>query len=468
MISYRSPQVGPKATELIRRDRKVMLGADTRSSEIPLVVERAKGMWVEDPDGRRYLDFGAGYAVCATGHCHPQVVEAINEQANRLLHIGGSDFYYRPEIELAERLVRLTPGSFPKRVYFANSGAESLEAAFKLSRYYTRRPKVISFLGAFHGRTYVGMSLSGSKKVQRAGFSPLIPEVIHLPYPYCYRCPLHLSYPSCKGSRQFEGIPLLPCVEYLTDTVFERLTDPEEVSAIFVETIQGEGGYIVPPPEFHPLLQAISKKYEIILVADEIQCGMGRTGKPFAIEHWGVAPDVICIAKALASGLPLGAVVARAELMDSEVDPRAWKKGAHGSTFGGNPVSCAAANQTIKLLEEGLVENAAQVGGYLKEKLKGIMGRHRIVGDVRGKGLMLAFELVRDKESKEMFPRQVTSEGKGIVQVFVGSSFKKGLILFGCGFNSIRLSPPLVVSRREADLALEVIEEVLVEIEAQL
>ncbi len=468
MISYRSPQVGPKATEIIRRDSKVMLGADTRTSDIPLVVERAEEMWVEDPDGRRYLDFGAGYAVCATGHCHPQVVEAINKQGGKLLHIGGSDFYYLPEVELAEKLVRLTPGDFPKRVYFANSGAESLEAAFKLTRYYTRRPKVISFLGAFHGRTYVGMSLSGSKKVQRAGFSPLIPEVIHIPYPYCYRCPFHLKYPSCKGSRKFEGIPLLPCVEYLLDTVFERLADPEEIAAIFVETIQGEGGYIVPPAEFHPLLRAISHKYGIILVVDEIQSGMGRTGKLFAIQHWGVEPDVICVAKALASGLPLGAVVARAELMDSAVDPRAWKRGAHGSTFGGNPVSCAAANQTIELLEGGLVENAARMGSYLQGKLQGIMERHRIIGDVRGKGLMLAFELVKDKESKERFPREVTSDGKGIQQVFVGSSFKKGLILFGCGFNSIRLSPPLVVSQRDADMALGVIEEVVTEIEAQL
>lgn len=468
MISYQSPQMGPKAAKIIGRDRKVMLGADTRTPEIPLVVERAEGMWVEDPDGRRYLDFGAGYAVCATGHCHPRVVKAIEEQSKRLLHIGGSDFYYLPEVELAEKLVRLTPGDFPKRVYFANSGAESLEATFKLTRYYTRRPKVISFLGAFHGRTYVGMSLSGSKRVQRAGFSPLIPEVIHIPYPHCYRCPFHLKYPSCKGSRQFEGTPLLPCVEYLTDTIFERLIDPEEVSAIFVETIQGEGGYIVPPAEFHPLLRAISRRYGIILVLDEIQCGMGRTGKMFAIEHWGVEPDVVCIAKALASGLPLGAVVAKAELMDSQVDPRAWKRGAHGSTFGGNPVSCAAANQTIELLEGGLVENAAQVGGYLKDKLVEIMGRHRIIGDVRGEGLMLAFELVRDKESKERFPSQVTSDGKGIVQVFVGSVFKKGLILFGCGFNSIRLSPPLVVGQKEADLALGMIEEVVTEIESQL
>ena len=468
MISYRSPQVGPKATEIMRRDRGVMLGADTRTPEIPLVVEKASGMWVEDPDGRRYLDFGAGYAVCGTGHCHPQVVEAIEEQARKLLHIGGSDFYYLPEVELAEKLVRITPGEFPKRLYFANSGAESLEAAFKLTRYYTRRPKVISFFGAFHGRTYVGMSLSGSKKVQRAGFSPLIPEVIHIPYPYCYRCPNHLEYPTCKGSRQFDGIPLLPCVEYLTDTVFERLVDPEEVSAIFVETIQGEGGYIPPPPEFHPLLRAITRRYDIIWVLDEIQCGMGRTGKMFAIEHWGVEPDVICIAKALASGLPLGAVVARAELMDSQVDPRAWKRGSHGSTFGGNPVSCAAANRTIELLEDGLVENAAQVGGYMKCKLAEMMENHRIIGDLRGKGLMLAFELVKDKVSKERFPREVTSDGKGIVQVFVGSSFKKGLILFGCGFDSIRLTPPLVVNRKEADLALEVIEEVVTEIEAQL
>lgn len=462
MIDYTSPEIGEFSKEIIARDKRVMFGAHTRTREIPLVVDRAEGVKIWDVEGKEYLDFGAGFAVCATGHCHPEIVKAVEEQLKRLIHISGSDFYYRPQIELAEKLSEIAPGDFPKKLYFANSGAESLEAAFKLTRYYTRRSMVISFLGAFHGRTFVGMSLSGSKKVQRSGFFPLIPEVIHIPYPYCYRCPFNSKYPECiKG--EFEGIPLLGCVRYLTEVIFKQLLDPEDVAAIFVEPIQGEGGYIVPPEEFHPLLKAITKNYGILYVADEIQTGLGRTGKMFALEHWEVESDVLCIAKAVASGLPMGATIGRAELMDGD---RAWPLGSHGSTFGGNPVVCAAGIRTIDIiLKNGLVDNAREVGSYMKDKLSEIKDRHKIIGDVRGLGLMLGMELVRDKETKERFPDKLTREGKNIKEVFMGEAFKRGLIILGCGFNSIRLSPPLILTKSEADEGLKIIEEVVERIE---
>lgn len=464
-VEYVSPKPGPKAQAIIERDKKVMFGANTRTPEIPLVVDHAKGVVIRDVDGKEYLDFGSGFAVCGTGHCHPEVVDAITDQARKLIHISGSDFYYMPQLELAEKIISITPGKFDKRIYFANSGVETLEAAIKVSRNFTRRPKMIAFLGAFHGRTFAGMTLSGSKKVQKAHFSPLIPEVVHIPYAYCYRCLYSLTYPDCKKRETIDGIPMLPCVGYLTDVIFEQLVDPEDVAAIFVEPIQGEGGYIVPPPEFHRLLRQITKKYGICLVLDEIQTGLGRTGKMFAIEHWDVEPDILCMAKAIASGLPLGAIVGRAEMMDEAVDKRAWKKGSHGSTFGGNPVACAAGVKTLELLQNGLVENAARIGKYLKDQLVEIMERHKIIGDVRGMGLMIGIELVRDRKTKERFPRELTGDGKGIVQIFTGTCFKKGLILYGAGFNCLRMSPPLILTREDANKGLEVFEEALEEIE---
>ncbi len=464
-IDYQSPQPGPNARKIIERDQKVMFGANTRTPEIPLVVDYAKGVIVHDVDGREYIDFGAGFAVCGTGHCHPDVVKVIKEQAEKLLHISGSDFYYLPQLELAEKLLPLTPGNFDKRVYFANSGVETLEAAIKISRNFTRRPKMIAFLGAFHGRTFAGMTLSGSKKVQKAHFAPLIPEVTHIPFAYCYRCPFNLKYPDCRRKETIDGIPLLPCIAFLTEVIFEQLVDPEDVAGIFVETIQGEGGYIVPPPEFHRLLRAITKKYEICYVLDEIQCGLGRTGKMFAIEHWGVEPDILCIAKAIASGLPLGAVIARAEMMDEKVDQRAWKKGSHGSTFGGNPVACAAGIKSIELIKNGLVDNAARVGKYMKERLMELAEKSRIIGDVRGLGLMIGIELVKDKRTKEKFPRSLTRDGKGLPQIFTGTCFKKGLILYSAGFNCLRISPPLILTKSEADQGLAIFEEALKEVE---
>ncbi len=469
MIKYKSPSIGKKSRELIKRDKKVMFGAHTRTREIPLAVKKAQGVWIEDLDGKKYLDFGAGYAVVATGHCHPDIIRAAEKQMKTLIHISGSDFYYWPQVLLAEKLVSLVPGKFKKRVYFSNSGAESLEAAFKLTRHFTRRSVVISFFGAFHGRTFVGMSLSGSKAVQRAHFYPLIPQVIHTLYPYCYRCPLNLSYPDCKkGQPKINGVVLLPCVGFLTNTIFKRLVEPDDVAAIFVEPIQGEGGYIVPPPEFLPLLRKITEKYGIVLVVDEIQAGFGRTGKMFAFQHWNIIPDVICVAKAIASGFPLGATIAREEMMDAEIDERAWRVGSHGSTFGGNPVACAVALKTIELIEKQLMKNAEDVGNYMIESLKEMKERHRIIGDVRGKGLMIGVEFVKDKNTKEMFPEKLTEDGKNIKQIIMGEAFKRGLIILGCGWNAVRFSPPLTISKNEAEHGLTIFEEVVSWVEKQL
>jgi 4-aminobutyrate aminotransferase len=466
MLDYESPKISKKAEEIIKRDNKVMFGAHTRTSEIPLVVERAKGARVTDVDGKTYLDFGAGFAVVGTGHCHPDIINAVNEQIQKLIHISGSDFYYTPQIELAEKLIQVSPGSYEKRVYFGSSGAEAVEASLKIARYYTRRPRMISFLGAFHGRTFAGMTMSGSKKVQRAHFSGLIPEVYHVPYPYCYRCVFKQSYPQCI-SQEYKGVPLLHCLSYLTDVILERLIDPADISLIMVEPIQGEGGYIVPPKEFLPALRKIADEHGIVLVFDEIQCGLGRTGRWFACDHVDVAPDITLTAKAIASGFPMSATIGKATLMDPAVDSNAWVPGCHGSTFGGNPVISAAALASLRVIENELMKNAAEQGAYLKEQLVEMMARHRIIGEVRGLGLMIGIELVQDRKAKKFFPAQVTHEGKNIKEVITGECFKRGLILYGAGMSSLRMSPPLMISKDDADSALGIIEEVISAVEEQ-
>ncbi len=466
-IDYTSPEISEKAQKFIDRDKKVMFGAHTRTREIPLVVDHAKGARVTDIDGKTYLDFGAGFAVVDTGHCHPDVIEAVNKQIRKLIHISGSDFYYESQLELAEKLLQITPGTFDKRVYFGSSGAEAVEATLKIARYFTRRPRMISFIGAFHGRTFAGMTMSGSKKTQRAHFSSLIPEVYHIPFPYCYRCVFKQTYPECIN-KDFEGVPLIHCLSYLTDVIFERLVDPEDVSLLLVEPIQGEGGYIVPPKEFLPALRKIVDKYGIILAFDEIQCGLGRTGKWFACDHVNVAPDIILIAKAIASGFPMSATVSRADLMDPEVDSRAWRPGAHGSTFGGNPVIAAAGIASLKIIERELMNNAAEVGAFLKREMIEMMNRHRIIGEVRGLGLMIGIELVQDKKTREFFPNSVTNNGKSIKEVITGECFKRGLILYGAGLSSLRISPPLVITRNDATQALKIIEKVITTVEGQL
>lgn len=467
MIEYKSPEISKRARTVIDRDQKVMFGAHTRTREIPLVVDHAQGAKVTDVDGNTYLDFGAGFAVVGTGHCPPDVISAVENQIRKLIHISGADFYYTPQIELAEKLIKITPGDYAKRVYFGSSGAEAVEASLKIARCFTRRPRMISFLGAFHGRTFAGMTMSGSKKVQRAHFSGLIPEIYHVPYPYCYRCVFDKKYPDCI-THEYNGVPLLHCVSYLIDVILERLIAPDDVSLIMVEPIQGEGGYIVPPKEFLPALRKFCDDNGIILIFDEIQSGLGRTGKWFACDHIGVAPDITLTAKAIASGFPMSATIGKAALMDPGVDRRAWVPGSHGSTFGGNPVISAAAIATLKLLERQYINNARDIGSFLKGELNAMRERHKIIGEVRGLGLMLGMEFVKDKETKEFFPSQVTKEGKNIKEVITGECFKRGLIIYGAGISSLRMSPPLMITKDDAGAAVKILDEVISGVEEQM
>lgn len=428
----RTPLPGPRAKKLIEVDNHYVSPSYTRM--YPLVVNKAQGVWVEDVDGNVFLDFTAGIAVCSTGHCHPRVVQAIKDQADRLLHMSGTDFYYVPQIELAERLARLVPGKGGKKVYFGNSGAEAVEAAFKLARWHTRGELNIAFFGAFHGRTMGALSLTASKTIQKKHYYPFVPGITHIPYPYCYRCPYNVKYPECH----------IECVRWVEETLFRTTMPPEEVAAIFVEPIQGEGGYIVPPPEFHGKLYEIAERYNILYVADEVQSGMGRTGKMFAMEHFGVDPDIVALAKGIASGMPLGAMVARSDIMD-------WEAGSHASTFGGNPLSCQAALTTIQLLEEGLMENARLQGDRLMQGLREMQKVYECMGDVRGMGLMIGVEFVKDRETKE----RAAEWRNGII----GEAFRRGLLLLGCGENSIRFSPALTVDEREVDTCLTILDE---------
>lgn len=433
---------GPEAKKILRKDQRFVSQSYTRA--YPFVVKRARGAWVEDADGNRFLDFTSGIAVCNTGHCHPRVVKAIHHQAGQLIHMSGSDFYYGLQSSLAAKLSEISPGPREKRVFFGNSGAEAIEAALKLSHYHTKRPRILAFLGAFHGRTMGALSLTASKVVHERGFYPLVPGVTHVPYAYCYRCPYHhLQYPGCSTA----------CVDWIREDLFKRSIPPEEVAAIFVEPIQGEGGYIVPPPEFHQKLYGLAKEFGILFVDDEVQSGMGRTGKMMAIEHWGIVPDIIALAKGIASGMPLGATVSQSEVMD-------WVPGSHASTFGGNPISCRAALSTIELLEEGLIENAARVGTYLLQKLRDLQKRFDLMGDVRGKGLMIGIELVKDRKTKE---KAIEERSKIIL-----ACFEKGLLILGAGENVIRFSPPLIITRKQADTALTIFEEVLKNVEKTL
>lgn len=428
---------GPRASKLIRLDNTYVSPSYTRG--YPLVVKKGEGLWVQDVDDNFFLDFTAGIAVCATGHCHPKVVQAIKEQADRLLHMSGTDFYYEPQIVLAEKLANLAPGKGKKKVYYGNSGAEAVEAAFKLARWHTRRDLNIAFFGAFHGRTMGALSLTASKTIQKKHYYPLVPGITHIPYPYCYRCPYHLCYPQC-GSE---------CVRWIEETLFQTTMPAEQVAAIFVEPIQGEGGYIVPPPQFHSELNKIAKKYGILYVVDEVQTGMGRTGKMFAMEHFGVSPDIMALAKGIASGMPLGAMVASADIMN-------WEAGSHASTFGGNPISCQAALATIQLLQDGLLENAEEKGQRLIGGLRELQKTYECLGDVRGLGLMVGAEIVKDRETKERAPKWRNE--------IISGAFKKGLLLLGCGENTVRFSPGLTVTDEEVDVCLTIFEEVLREV----
>jgi 4-aminobutyrate aminotransferase len=424
---------GPEAQKVLEKDRQFISQSYTRV--YPLVVKKAQGVWVEDVDSNRFLDFTSGIAVCNTGHCHPQIVAAIQRQAEQLIHMSGTDFYYAAQSNLAGKLAEIMPGSKEKRVFFGNSGAEAIEAALKLARYHTKRSRIIAFLGAFHGRTMGALSLTASKVVQEKGFFPLVPGITHVPYAYCYRCPAHSAYPGCGCA----------CVEWIREDLFKRSLPPEEVAAIFVEPIQGEGGYIVPPLEFHQKLFKLARDFGILFVVDEVQTGMGRTGKMLGIEHWDLVPDIVALAKGIASGMPLGAMVSQSEVMT-------WIPGSHASTFGGNPISCQAALATIELLQGGLIQNAASMGDYILGQLRELQKRFPLIGDIRGKGLMIGVELVKDPVTKE----KAVEERNRIIQ----ACFEKGLLILGCGENVFRLIPPLIITKKEADTALTILEEV--------
>ena len=429
---------GPNAAAMIARDAAVVSPSYTRG--YPLAMARGEGAMVEDVDGNVFLDCAAGIAVNATGHSHPDVVKAITDQAQRFLHMSGTDFYYEGQVRLAEELASVVPIRGGVRSFFGNSGTEAIEACIKLARYATKRDNLIAFLGGFHGRTLGALSLTASKAIQRRGFGPMMPGVYHAPYADCYRCPLGLTSDRCAAE----------CLDYLEEQIFLHLVSPDEVAAIVVEPIQGEGGYVVPPDQFMQRLREITTEHGILFVADEIQSGMGRSGRMFAIEHTGVQPDMIAIAKGIASGLPLGVAAARADLMT-------WPPGAHASTFGGNPVSCAAAIATLTLLKDRLVANAADVGGHMMAGMRGLIDKHPLIGDVRGRGLMIGVELVRDRHTKA----RAIEERDAVVN----AAFARGLLLLGAGKSSVRFSPPLVLTRAQADMAIRIFDEALTDVE---
>ncbi len=406
---------GPRAAAWLKRDSQVMSPSYTRA--YPLVVRRARGAMIEDLDGNRFLDFTAGIAVTAAGHCHPQVVEAIRRQSGRLIHMSGTDFYYTPQVRLAERLARLAPGAGPKRVFFTNSGAEAIEAALKLARRHTGRLRALAFLGAFHGRTYGAMSLSWSKPLQRRGFAPLVPEIHHARY----------------------GDLEKACGALASQLV----CPPDELAAIFVEPIQGEGGYIVPGDDFLPGLRQICDEHGALLVLDEVQTGIGRTGRMFASEHWNVAGDIVCLAKGIANGLPLGAIVAREEVMD-------WPSGSHASTFGGNPVACAAALATLRLVTTKYRANAERRGLELKQGLNLLAASHPCIKEVRGLGLMIGAELHEQGNPAPALRDRV-----------IDLAFRRGLLLLPCGPSTVRFCPPLCLSARQVETGLELFADAL-------
>jgi 4-aminobutyrate aminotransferase len=423
---------GPNARKVLEGDARYISPSYTRS--YPLVARRGRGAVIEDVDGNEFLDFSSGIAVTSTGHCHPEVVAAIQKQAGELIHMSGTDFYYENMITLAERLAKIAPMSGPVRVYYGNSGTEAVEAAMKLARYHTKRQGIIAFYGAFHGRTMGALSLTASKVQQRRRFFPLVPGVAHVPYPYLYRRPEGMS----------ESQYIEECVSFIEERVFKTIMPPEECAAIFIEPIQGEGGYVAAPKEFMQELRRICDQHGILLVADEVQCGAGRTGKWWAIEHTGVEPDMVTIAKGIASGMPLGITLTRADIMD-------WVPGSHASTFGGNPVCIEAALATMNVLEREGIRNAEVVGQHIMERCSRWVDTHPMVGDVRGRGLMIGVEIVTDKKTRA----RARDERDRIVEL----AFERGVLFLGAGENSIRVAPPLIVSREQADIAMDVLEE---------
>lgn len=429
---------GPKAQEIIAADQKYVTPSYPRPAW-QLVADHAEGVWIEDVDGNLFLDCNAGVAVCSTGHCHPEIVRAIGEQAARLIHLCGTDYYYRHMPELARKLDEIVPVPSPTRTHFANSGTEAVETALKLAMHATGREKFIAFFNSFHGRTLGSLSLTSSKAAQRKGFKRQALDVTHVPYPNAFRHPF-------TGEQSNAGEVSRASLEWIENRLFKTTTPPEEVAAIIVEAVQGEGGYVPAPKEFLHGLRRICDEHGILLIVDEVQSGMGRTGKMFACEHYDLKPDIITLAKGIGSGLPIGACVARADLMD-------WKPGAHASTFGGNPVCIAAALKTIELLERELVKNSAEVGDYLQDGLRRLMEKHDSIGDVRGFGMMIGVEFVTDRET--MKP---DADLRDRIEL---ECYKRGLIILGAGANTIRWSPPLILTRENADVALEIFDEAI-------
>jgi 4-aminobutyrate aminotransferase len=432
--SIKTPLPGPKAKAIVDRDRAYTSHAYLK--EYPLAIARGQGVMVEDVDGNRFLDFMSGIAVSSTGYGHPKVIAAVQEAAAKFLHICGSDFYFEGMAALSERLAKLAPGKTPKRVFLTNSGTEATEGAIKLARHATRRTAIIAFKGAFHGRTTGALALTSSKARQHSGFGPLLPDVHHVSYPNRYRAPAAMTDAELVAHSMHE----------IEGDLFTRHLDPKDVAAIFVEPIQGEGGYLFPPDGFLRALRELCDAHGILMVADEIQCGVGRTGRMWACEHEGIEPDIMLTAKGLGSGMPIGAFIARDSIDD-------WKGGAHGSTFGGNPVCCAAALATLDLVEGGLMDNAAKLGVQLISGVGKLADRHEIIGDVRGRGLMVGMELVKDRRTREPNP----DASRRVVE----TAFQHGLLLLGCGKSVIRLAPPLVIDDVDIDRGLELLDEVL-------
>ncbi len=421
---------GPKAKEILVRDAKVISPSYPRV--YPFVMDHGVGSEVWDVDGNRYIDLAAGLAVASTGHSHPKVVEAIQKQVEKFIHIS-SDYYHQLWVDLSERLASIAPFSEPARIFLTNSGTESVEAAIKLARRHTGRPQFIAFFGAFHGRTMGSLAFTASKSLYRKGYQPMVGGVTHVPYPDTYR-------PVLQSKNGDYGQTV---IDYIENVVFHHIVPPEECAGILVEPIQGEGGYIVPPDSFLPGLRELCDKYGMLLIADEVQSGVGRTGKWWAVEHWNVEPDIIISAKGIASGIPLGAIIARESVMD-------WPSGAHGNTYGGNPVACVAALATLELIENGFMQNAAELGEYTLDALSEIQVRHPSIGDVRGKGLMVGIDFVKDKDTKEY--------AKKLRDRVVWNAFERGIVSFGCGESTLRISPALNISRDLLDESLTILE----------
>ncbi len=443
--SIKTALPGPKSLEIINADAQYVTPSYPRP-DYKLVADHAQGVWITDPDGNVFLDCNAGVAVCSTGHCHPEIVAALQKQVSELIHLCGTDFYYRHMPELGKKLNEIVPIDGPTKTHFANSGAEAIETALKLAMYHTRRQKFVSFYGSFHGRTLGALSLTSSKRAQRLGFMRQALDVVHIPYPNKFR---HFV-----TEQQVDEATITRDVLNWLNKVFQTTTPPEEVAGIVLEVVQGEGGYIPAPTAFVKELRRICDEHGIMLIVDEVQSGMGRTGKMFALDHHeGVKADIICMAKGLGSGMPIGACTARADIMD-------WHKGAHASTFGGNPVALTAALKTIELLQGGLVENSKTVGAYLEAGLRKLQEKYDCIGDIRGMGMMLGVEFVNGTRTPSSDPLAPDPDLRDRIEM---ACYQKGLIILGCGSNSIRWSPPLILTKENVDVALEIFDQAIAE-----